>query len=67
MDFPLDNFIRNRQLMNVLGAFVVGAVTTMLVEPVGYSLAAGATVAIIMIYRRIRKAKAKANGTKTNG
>ena len=64
------SFLRNRQLMNVLGAFVIGVVTTLLVPAVGYALAAGAAVAIIFIYRTIKrdklKAKAKSDESQKN-
>lgn len=52
--------------MNVLGAFVIGVVTTLLAPAVGYALAAGAAVAIIFIYRTIKRDKAKSDGSKTN-
>lgn len=55
----MKTFMRNRQLMNVLASFILGVVVTMLAEPVGYALAAGATVAIIFIYRNIKRGQKK--------
>lgn len=53
----MNKYLRNRQLMNVLAAFVLGVVITMLAPAVGYALAAGSTVAIVFIWRAIKRAK----------
>lgn len=51
--------LRNRQLMNVLASFTLGVVITLVFPPVAYALAAGSTVAIIFIYRNIKRGKKK--------
>lgn len=40
--------------MNVMGAFILGVVITMLAPAAGYALAAGATVTIIFLYRSLK-------------
>lgn len=51
--------LKSRALMNVLASFVLGVVITMLAPSAGYALAAGATVAIIFIYRNIKRSGQK--------
>lgn len=53
----MKDVLRSRALMNVLASFVLGVVITMLAPPAGYALASGATVALIFIYRNIKRAK----------